>query len=111
MKRAHKFNARPTTVDGITFASAKESRRYAELKLLERAGQIRNLRRQTKFPIVIDGRPVKYPNGRIMTWTADADYFQDNEHIVEDVKGVDTRGSKMLRTLVEHIYKLKIRIV
>ena len=30
-----KYNAHRTTIDGITFASAAEARRYDELKLLE----------------------------------------------------------------------------
>lgn len=38
-----KYHNRKTVIDGITFDSAKEARRYMELKLLERAGEISNL--------------------------------------------------------------------
>ena len=36
----NKYHAIKTTVDGITFDSRAEARRYRELKLLERAGVI-----------------------------------------------------------------------
>ena len=110
VKRPHKYNARPTTVDGITFASAKESRRYAELKLLERAGEIRNLELQPVFPIVIGGAPVKYPSGRTAKYCADFSYFEGTRHVVEDVKSPATATPlyKLKRALVEHIYHTKI---
>src|SRR5687767_14651384 len=38
LRARHKFGARATTVDGIRFASQAEAQRYAELRLLERAG-------------------------------------------------------------------------
>ena len=41
-----KYHAKKTRLDGLTFDSQKEAQRYAELKLLERAGQIHSLRRQ-----------------------------------------------------------------
>lgn len=36
----NKYKAVKTTVDGIKFDSKAEARRYTQLKLLERAGQI-----------------------------------------------------------------------
>ena len=51
--RPNKFGAVPTTVDAIRFASKKESRRYLDLKLMEKAGLIRDLECQPKFPIHI----------------------------------------------------------
>ena len=46
-----KYGAIRTTVDGVTFASKAEARRYAELKLLEQAGEIKGLELQPKFDI------------------------------------------------------------
>lgn len=39
------------TVDGILFASQAEARRYGELKLLEKAGEIRGLILQPRFAL------------------------------------------------------------
>ena len=47
----NKYHAIKTTVDGITFDSRAEARRYRELKLLERAGVIENLVLQPKFEL------------------------------------------------------------
>ena len=46
-----KYHSQKARLDGQLFDSQKEARRYAELKLLERAGQIRNLRRQIKYEL------------------------------------------------------------
>ena len=42
----NKYGNKKTVVDGITFDSRKEAKRYQELKLLEKAGEIKDLRRQ-----------------------------------------------------------------
>lgn len=47
-----KYNSHKVTVDGIEFDSKKEARRFRELSLLERAGQITNLQRQVKFVLI-----------------------------------------------------------
>lgn len=81
---ANKYNAQRTTVDGITFASKKEAGRIGELKLLERAGHIRNLELQPKFPLVVNGV-------KVCTYIADAAYFEKNARVVEDVKSGPTK--------------------
>ena len=50
-KRRSKFNAQRVTVDNIRFDSKKEAKRYGELKLLEKAGQIHDLRVQPRFSL------------------------------------------------------------
>jgi hypothetical protein len=84
-----KFGNRKTVVDGETFDSRKEARRYAELKLLERAGEVRNIQRQVPFvliPAQLDerGRVIENPARYI------ADFVYNDRAgrlIVEDVKG------------------------
>ena len=49
---SHKYNAIPTTVDGIRFASKREARRYLELKLLQKAGHISDLELQPRFRLM-----------------------------------------------------------
>ena len=51
-KNNGKYGAKKATVDGIVFDSRKEARRYSELKILEKAGEIENLRRQVKFLLI-----------------------------------------------------------
>ena len=43
------------TVDNITFHSVKERRRYEELKLLERFGEITGLVLQKRFDLIVNG--------------------------------------------------------
>ena len=47
-----KYKSRRTVVNERVFDSRKESRRYQELVLLERAGQISNLRLQVPFELI-----------------------------------------------------------
>jgi len=109
----NKYHAIKTTVDGIVFASAKESRRYQELKLLERAGEITGLELQPKFKFSVDGRPVlirseRYPNGRQASFRADFAYFdrKTQKRVVEDVKSraTATEAYKIRRALVEAMF-------
>ena len=75
-----KFLNKPTTVDGITFDSAKEARRYAELLILERAGEIKALERQPVFRIVINGV-------KVCKYVGDFGYVtRAGKAVVEDVK-------------------------
>lgn len=65
------------TVDGITFDSLAEARRYSELRLMERAGEIAQLELQ---PVYLLHAGIKY--------RADFRYRdKDGREVVEDVKG------------------------
>ena len=44
-----KYNAKPVEIDGIRFDSMSEGYRYSELKLLQRAGEIRGFHLQPSF--------------------------------------------------------------
>lgn len=46
IEKCNKYRNNKVTYDGIIFDSKKEAQRYAELKLLERTGRIKELRRQ-----------------------------------------------------------------
>lgn len=94
-----KYNSKKTELDGITFASRKEAARYAELKLLEKAGQISGLALQVPFellPKTKDERGVKY--------VADFVYRQNGKTVAEDVKGCKTREYILKRKLFKLIY-------
>lgn len=105
----NKFNARKTVVDGITFDSAREARRYQELKLRERAGEIIGLRRQVRFELIpsfeCDGK-----HYRSATYIADFTYTdaKTGKKIVEDVKGMRTDVYRLKAKLFAYKYGVSI---
>ena len=101
--KAPKYQNRKTTVDGITFDSAKEARRYSELKLLERAGQITGLEIQPSFRIVVN-------NCLICTYRADFQYGTPfcAGVVVEDVKGMKTPVYRLKKKLMLAIHGVEI---
>lgn len=111
-----KYNARPVEIDGHKFPSTREGERYRQLKFLQEQGLIRGLTLQPKFPIVINGEPVRYPPtprnkaGRAMVYTADFSFYEGSTRRVIDVKGVDTKDGRVRRILAEHIYRIKIEV-
>jgi len=117
----NKYKAVKTTIDGITFDSKREAKRYTELKLLEKAGHITHLELQPEYQITING-------AKICKYKADFRYFtvrQENREqytnskgewqtptitgdkegqIVEDVKGFKTPIYRLKKRLVEACY-------
>lgn len=82
--RRNKFNAKPTSQDGHLFASKAEAKRYGELKLLERAGQIKAITIHPAYTMIVNGEKI----GR---YTGDFAYFEGNKYVVEDVKSWPTK--------------------
>lgn len=83
-----KYGAKKVTLDGIEFASRKEAGRYCELKIMEQAGLIRDLKMQEEFELIPrcgKERPAKYH--------ADFSYIitTTGEKVVEDVKSRATK--------------------
>jgi Protein of unknown function (DUF1064) len=78
-----KYKNKKTVIDGITFDSIKESKRYAELMLLLRAGEINNLKCHPFVSISINGI-------HICKVFADFSYFEMNKRVFEDVKSRGT---------------------
>lgn len=99
--------------NGITFDSQAEHRRWIELKLLVEAGVIKELERQPRYKLTCGGRPVRYPSGRQATYTADFRYLdiELGEQVVEDVKGMDTKDSKLRRAVLAAETGVEVRIV
>lgn len=101
--RKNKYNARKTVVDGITFDSAHEAQRYGELKLLERAGTISNLKLQV--PLILQGKdgPMLTETGRPMRLTVDFQYTDNRNGLTvwEDAKGKKTRDYVVRKSAAE----------
>jgi hypothetical protein len=112
--RPSKYGAVRTTIDGVTFASKAEARRFAELKLLERAGEIRALDLQPRFALsayALSSRPSQ--NLMVGTYVGDFAYelFTDGRwlRIVEDVKGFKTPLYRWKKKHVEAQYGIQIK--
>jgi len=99
---AYKYKNTPTLLDGVVFASKLEARRYGELRLLEWAGQISNLKTQVPFQLVVNGQLVA-------TYTADFTYTdsQGKQHI-EDAKGMLTPVYRLKKKLMRACYGIDI---
>ena len=104
----NKYHSRKITKDGETFDSMKEYRRSCELKLLERAGEISDLKRQVKFELIpsqrIDGKVAERP----VTYVADFVYTQKGHRVVEDTKGFKTKDYIIKRKLMLWVHGIKI---
>ena len=88
-----KYNAKKVVSDGITFDSMKEANRYHELKLMERAGLIKDLELQPEYELICaytrqDGKKIQ-----AIRYLADFRYLdmRTSKRIVEDVKGMKTQ--------------------
>ena len=99
-----KYRAKKTEIDGIKFDSRKEARRYTELKLLERNGDIENLTLQPRF-LLQEGFRKNGKAYRKIEYVADFMYRQDGKLIVEDVKGIKTDVYKLKQKLFEKRYQ------
>lgn len=129
MAKKQKYFAKKVMVDGIDFASKKESERYLYLKQCERRGEIQNLQLQVPFEIL----PPQYEDveeytpkthkkkiahklvERSIRYVADFVYCQDGKIIVEDVKGYRMAGAYTVfvikRKLMLYFYGIRIHEV
>lgn len=107
--RANKFGAVSQKVDGYTFDSKKEARRYGELKLMVMGGLIKDLR----------VHPVFYLHaGPVILGKAEFDFSYlerpSARRVVEDCKGgeaTNTALSKWKRKHAEAEHGIKVRLV
>lgn len=126
------------TEDG--YASKKEAKRAAELRLMEQAGKIQNLREQVRYVLVPaiyeteSGKLVKdwaekpkkdlerqYGKLKILerslVYVSDFVYEQDGQTVVEDAKGMKKSNAAMYRIftakrkLMLHEYGIRVREV
>lgn len=106
MMRKNKYGAKKVTLpDGQKFDSQKEYHRWCELKLLERAGKISELRRQVKFELI-----PKQDGESACSYIADFVYRgEDGKTVVEDCKGMRTDAYIIKRKLFQWRYDMKIK--
>jgi len=118
MPARSKYRAVRQTVDGINFASQAEARRYRELKLLEKAGEIHELKLQYRMPLLV---PTRFAAGthqiqKIGDYVADFMYCTccetkcyGREAVIEDVKGFKTPMYRWKKRHVEVQYGVTIK--
>lgn len=121
----NKYGNKKIIVEGIPFDSRKEARRYSELKLLERAGKIKNLELQKSFELIpaqYEDTGEVYTRGankgqpkrgkcieKAVTYKADFVYIEDGKTVVEDTKGFRTKDYILKRKLMLYIHRIRIR--
>ncbi|HRE52252.1 MAG TPA: DUF1064 domain-containing protein [Flavitalea sp.] len=105
-KKRHKFGASRTEVGGETFDSKREAKRYAELRILQKAGKIGMLARQVDYELNAGG-------SHSLVYRADFVYIEveTGRTIVEDAKGMLTREYKKKKRLMKQIYGIEIQEV
>lgn len=102
-KRENKYGNKKVFVDNHQFDSKFEAKRHGFLRILEKQGEIQNLRRQVPYKLVVDGL-------LICTYIADYVYEQNGKTIVEDAKGVVTREFRIKQKLMKAIHGIDILI-
>lgn len=122
-----KYRNKKYTLDGITFDSRKEARRYAELKAMQQAGIIQDLKLQVKYVLIPiqrefcneiykSGRKKGcFKQGKIIerecSYIADFQYIENGILVVEDAKGMRTKEYIIKRKLMLKEYGIRIREV
>jgi hypothetical protein len=128
MSTGNKYKNRFTECDGKMFHSKREAKRYNDLKIMEKAGLIRNLQLQKKYDFVLSGlsasdrnyhKPLKYTTAsgkgnRNVGYIADFVYerlHSNGSHyeiVVEDCKGFHTPVYKLKKALMKWFYDIDV---
>lgn len=124
INKISKYHNEHIVIDGIEFDSKSEGRRFCYLKLLERAGEISNLRYHVKFELIpqITKEEIVHlkTKDKVVTKVVqsaryyEADFVYVNkkgEEIVEDFKGQETDLFKFKAALFFYRYGKQITIV
>ena len=101
--RLPKYRNKRTETDGIWFDSKKEARRWGELKLMEKAGEILELKHHVRFDITVN-------RTKVCGYEADFVYrkAQGYELVVEDAKGCRTREYVLKKKLMKAVHGIEI---
>ncbi len=91
--KVRKYLNQVVTVDGRRFDSISEAKRYGTLKLLQMAGEIRNLQCQPVYDLFAIG------GVKVGSYRGDFSYdvCSTGEHVIEDVKGKRTASLQLFK--------------
>lgn len=101
----NKYGNKKIEVDGMVFDSKKEFKRWQELRLLQRAGEITELNRQVPFMLLPSQRTPEGAAVRAVEYIADFTYRDKRgAFVVEDVKGFRTKDYILKKKLMLFIH-------
>ena len=104
-----KYHNKKIEVDGITFDSRKEARRFQELRLMEKTGDISNLELQKRFELIPKQKDANGRTIRACGYVADFVYLdKDGKQVIEDVKGMRTDVYKLKKKLMLYVYGVTV---
>ena len=108
----NKYGAKKvTTADGEKFDSIAEYKRYLELRMLERCGEISELKRQVAFVLApafkFDAASRTKPAIR---YIADFVYFEKGKQVVEDVKVVETDVFRLKYHSMATVHGIQVKL-
>jgi hypothetical protein len=104
-RRGHKYGAKKATCQaGHVHDSRKESGRCDELHLLQRVGQVSDLRVQEQFWFAINGVQIKHANGRRVGMKVDFVYLEGARRVAEDSKGFVVRDWPLRAAIFRALY-------
>lgn len=117
-----KYHNKKIEIDGKIFDSRKEARRYRELKILERAGEIYDLQTQVKFVLIPTQREADtigkmggIHKGKVIerecAYIADFVYMENGKTVVEDTKGCKTKDYIIKRKLMLYVHNIRVKEV
>lgn len=111
-KRGQKYG-NTKVVDGVhKFDSKAEHKRWQYLALLERAGEIRELRMQVPFVLIPAQVSPSGKKERPTVYLADFTYTDaSGALVVEDVKGAVTPEFRLKRKLMLHVHGIEVKEV
>lgn len=112
--KQRKYRNEPVEHSGKKFDSRLEFRRYTDLALMERAGQISDLRRQVQFELIPAQRRADGALERACHYVADFVYRANGALVVEDVKSEATRRERayvIKRKLLLYVHGITLREV
>ena len=104
----NKYNATKTEYKGIVYDSKWEAHRAYELDMMERAGMIKDLRRQVRFILQEDYINNRGQHIRPISYIADFVYSdKTGQKYVEDTKSPATRTAeyRIKKKIFEYRYK------
>ena len=104
-----KYHNKKVEYDGYTFDSIREKNYYIKLKLLEKAGKIKELELQKEYELQPSYK-LGNKTSRKITYRADFTYksTKDDKLHVIDVKGFRTEVYRLKKKLFEYKYKIEI---
>ena len=110
IRTKNKYGNEPCSVNGEKYRSRKEMRRHQELILLEKAGLIKDLKREVSFELApgVVVRDRKRPPLRYYADFVYVNALPGGAKIIEDCKGKRTEGYRIKRHLMKSIHGIDI---